>query len=103
MTWKVTFKSVLKAIANWRTRPLTKFSGFHTLLVTTSRLDDHQVKAEDLENVGELSETWSRIVLKWLYLARIGRPDLLWTVKLLGKTSHKVEPSVRYATGTSHQ
>ena len=40
-------------------------------------LDDRQIKKEDLEIVGELSEICSQIVLKCLCLARIGRPDLL--------------------------
>ena len=42
-----------------------------------SCLDDHHFKKEDLETVGELSNFCSQIVLKWLYLARIGRPDIL--------------------------
>ena len=39
--------------------------------------DDHQVKKEELEKDGELSEVCSHIVLKSLFLARIGRPDIL--------------------------
>ena len=34
-------------------------------------------------SVGELSNFCSRIVLKHLYLARIGRPDILWSVNKL--------------------
>ena len=52
-------------------------------------LDDHQIKPEDLENVGELSETCSQIVLKCLYLARIGRPDLLWHSYYLARSVTK--------------
>ena len=44
--------------------------------VSTLRLDDHQVKEEELGSVGELSKACSQIVLKYLYLARIGRPDI---------------------------
>ena len=33
-----------------------------------------------MESVGELSKVCSQIVLKCLYLARIGRPDILWSV-----------------------
>ena len=43
-------------------------------------LDDHQFKPEELESVGKLSKVCSHIVLKCLYLARIGRPDILWSV-----------------------
>ena len=48
--------------------------------VSTLCLDDYLIKPEDLEIVGELSETCSQNVLKRLCVARIGRPDLLWTV-----------------------
>ena len=37
-------------------------------------------KQEELESIGELSEVCSQIVLKCLYLGRIGRPDILWSV-----------------------
>ena len=43
-------------------------------------LDDHQFTKEELESVGEWSEVCSQIVLKCLYLARIGRPAILWSV-----------------------
>ena len=41
--------------------------------VSTSFLDDHQFKDEDMETVGELSKDCSQIVLTCLYFARIGR------------------------------
>ena len=66
---------LLNAVANWRTRRLTNFMRFPHRVWTISKK-----KTEDLEIVGELSETCSQIVLKCLYSARIGRPDLLWTV-----------------------
>ena len=48
-------------------------------------LDDHQIKQEELESVGELFEVCSQIVLQCLYLARIGRPDILWSVNKLAR------------------
>ena len=48
-------------------------------------LDDHQIKKEELEFQGELSDVCSHIVLKCLYLARIGRPDILWSVNKLAR------------------
>ena len=39
-------------------------------------IDDHHLE-EELKSVGELSKVSSQIVLKYLYLARIGRPDIL--------------------------
>ena len=44
--------------------------------VRTPCLDDHQFKEEEMGSVGELSTFCSQIVLKCLYVARIGRPDI---------------------------
>ena len=44
--------------------------------VSTPCIDDHHFKEEELKSVGELSKVCSQIVLKCLYLARIGRPIL---------------------------
>ena len=56
--------------------------------VSSPSLDDHLFKQEELESVGELSEVCSQIVLKSSYLARIGRPDILWSVnKLTGSAT----------------
>ena len=52
-------------------------------------LDDHQIKKEELENKGDLSEVCSHIVSKCLYLARIGRPDILWLVNKLARSVTK--------------
>ena len=41
--------------------------------VSTPCLDDHHFKKEELETVGEMSKVC-------LYLARIGRPDIVWSV-----------------------
>ena len=51
----------------------------------TPCIDDHQLKPEDFELKGQVSETAANIVLTVLYLARIGRPDLLWTVNAVTK------------------
>ena len=55
----------------------------------TPCIDDHQLKPEDFETKGKVSETAANIVLKILYLARIGRPDLLWTVNILARAVTK--------------
>ena len=39
--------------------------------------------------MGELSQVCSQIVLKFLYLARIGRPDILWSVNKLARSITK--------------
>ena len=46
--------------------------------VSTPCIDDHHYKEEGLKSVGEFSKVCSQIVLKCLYLVRIGRPDILW-------------------------
>ena len=53
--------------------------------VSTPCIDDHHFKEEELKSVGELSQVSSQIVLKCLYLARIGRPDILWSVNELAR------------------
>ena len=47
------------------------------------------LKKEETKSVGELSNTCSQIVLKCLYLARIGRPDILWSVNKLARSITK--------------
>ena len=57
--------------------------------VSTPCIDDHHFKEEEMKSVGEMSNTCSQIVLKCLYLARIGRPDILWSVNKLARTITK--------------
>ena len=57
--------------------------------VSTPCIDDHHFKEEKTKSVGELSNTCSQIVLKWLYLARIGRPDILWSVNKFARSITK--------------
>ena len=47
-------------------------------------------KEEELKSVGELSKVRSQIVLKCLYLARIGRLAILWTVNKLARSITKL-------------
>ena len=57
--------------------------------VSTPCIDDHHFKEEELKSVGELSQACSQIVLKCLYLARIGRLDILWSVNQLARSITK--------------
>ena len=57
--------------------------------VSTPCIDDHHFKEEELKSVGELSKVSSQIVLKCLYVARIGRPDILWSVNKLARSITK--------------
>ena len=57
--------------------------------VSTPCIDDHHFKEEETKSVGELSNACSQIVLKCLYLTRIGRPDILWSVNKLARSITK--------------
>ena len=78
MTWKVTKRNVWNFFANLQIKRHNNF-----LEVATPCKDDHQFKEEENESVRELSTVYSQIVLKCLFLARIGRPDILWSVNKL--------------------
>ena len=58
-------------------------------IVSTPCIDDHHFKEEEMKSVGELSQVCSQIVLKCLYLARIGRPDILWSVNKFARSITK--------------
>ena len=68
-------------LANKTTQQLYKAS--------TQCMDDHHKKEEELKSVGGLSQMCPQIVLKCLYLARIGRPDILWSVNKLARSITK--------------
>ena len=57
--------------------------------VATPCMDDHQFKEEEISAVGESSKVCSQIDPKCLYLARIGRPDFLWSVNKLARSITK--------------
>ena len=57
--------------------------------VSSPCLDDHQIKKEELESIGEFSEVCPQFALKCLYVARIGRPDILWSVNKLARSITK--------------
>ena len=77
--WSV--NKLARELANKRTQQLYK--------VSTPCIDDHHFKEEELKSVGEMSKVCSQIVLKCLYLARIGRPDILWSVNKLARSITK--------------
>ena len=47
------------------------------------------LKKKKMKSAGEMSNTCSQIVVKCLYLARIGRPDILWSVNKLARSITK--------------
>ena len=54
--------------------------------VSTPCIDDRHFKEEEMKFLWELSKVCSQIVLKCLYLARIGRPDVPWSVNKLARS-----------------
>ena len=59
------------------------------LKVATPCIDDHQFKEEEIGSVGELSKVCAQIVLKCLYLTRIGRLHIWWAVNKLARAAAK--------------
>ena len=84
MTWLVMQRSVWNDIVSWQTRRRNNSTKYllHASMTITSR-------KEETKSVGELSNTCSQIVLKCLYLARIGRFDILWSVNKLARSITK--------------
>ena len=68
-------------LANKTTQQLYKAS--------TPCIDDHHKEEEELKSEGELSKVCSQNFLKCLYVARIGRPDILWSVNKLARSITK--------------
>ena len=54
--------------------------------VATPCIDNHSIPPEEYETTGELPAVCAQRVLTCLYLARIGRPDLLWFVNTLTRS-----------------
>ena len=63
----------------------------------------HQFKKEKLETVGELSKVSCQIVFNCLYLARIGRRDILWSVNKLGRAVTKWTGACDKRLASDHQ
>ena len=72
-----------------RYRELANTTAEQLYKVATPCVDDHQFKEQDMESVGKLSNVCSQIVLQCLYLVRIGRPDILWSVNKLARSVTK--------------
>ena len=58
-------------------------------LFAVPRMDDHQFKEEENGSVEEMSTVCSQIDLTCLYLARIGRLDILWSMNKLARAVKK--------------
>ena len=83
---KVCSQIVLKCLYLARYCELAKKTTQQLYKVSTPCLDDHHFKEEEVKSVGELPKVCSQIVLKCLYLARIGRPDIRWSLNKLARS-----------------
>ena len=84
MTWKAMRRNALKDIANLHIKRLNNYTMSQHRAWMTINLKKKKNKA-----VGELSQVCSQIVLKCSNLARIGRPDTLWSVNKLARSIAK--------------
>ena len=70
---------------------LAKKSVSHLKQVGTPCVYDHQLKHDDFEVVGEMALLYGQIWMTGIYLARIGRPDILWTADTHATAVAKIE------------
>ena len=83
MTWLVMQRSAWNDIVSWQTRRLNNSTKYplHALMTTTSK--------KKKQNLLKNCQVHAQIALKCLYLARIGRPDILWSVNKLARSITK--------------
>ena len=62
--------------------------------VATPCIDDHQLSPEGMITKGALASVAACIVLKVLYLARVARPDLLWSVDVFAREGYSLDCSL---------
>ena len=84
MTWLVMQRSVWNDIVSWQTRRLSNCTKFqlHSLMTIKSKKKSSNLLENCLKYALKLSS-------KCLYLARIGRPDILWSVNKLARAITK--------------
>ena len=87
-TWSYDMEGLAKKCVE-RYWELAKETTQQLYQVSTPCLDDHHFQEGELGSKGESSKVCSQIVLKCLYLARIGRPDILWSVNKLARAVTK--------------
>ena len=92
VTWKVMQRNAWKDIAEWRIKRRNYYTKSRRHAWMTINLKKNA-------SVGESSTVCSQIVLKCLYLARIGRPAILWSVNKLARA---VTKWTKHETNDSH-
>ena len=61
--------------------------------ILTPSIDEHQIPPDEFEGKGILDAVAARIVLKLLYLARVGRMHILWSVNTLAREVTRWNPA----------
>ena len=69
--------------------------------VSTPCFDDHQVKSRRSGRGERIVREWISDCMVMLVFGKIWRTKFTSDSQLLGQINHKVEPSVRFTTGTS--
>ena len=82
-------RNVWNDIVSWRRRELNNSTEYQLHVLTT-----FISKEEDLKSVGELSKVCSQSVLKCLYLARTGRPDIPMVSEQACTIDHRMDQSL---------
>ena len=57
--------------------------------VVTPCIDCHQIPEDDFDTARESAEVRTQVVLKCIYLARVGRPDILCTENIFASAVAK--------------
>ena len=83
MTWKVMQRKCVERYCELASRSTQQFFQSRK----NPCIDNHQFKEEEMGSVGELSKVCSKV--KCLYLARVGRLDILWSVNKLARAIAK--------------
>ena len=84
VTWKVMPRNVWNDIVSWRTERLNNSTKYQFLALTT--IISKKKNWTQLENCQKYA---LKLFKKCLYLARIGRPDILWSVNKLALSMTK--------------
>ena len=83
-TWKHMLKKAWNDIANWQVKRQSNYKRFPVLAWTITKL-----RKKSWKNIGELSEVCSQVVLKCMELARMGGPDIVWSVSKFARSVTK--------------
>ena len=77
-------ESALRGTVSWQTKRQSKCTNplLHAWTTFTT-------KRKNWKTVGDVSKVCSQIVLKCLYFARLGRPDILWSVNKFARALSK--------------